>query len=248
MSRTNPSRALRRAAVAASAAVAAVLLTATPSLAHVEVEADTPQALAENVTLSFLAESESASEGITELRVVLPEGIAPRDVTYVEGPEGWEFTATDDGYTVAGPAVAAGEGAEYAVAVRQLPDAEELVFKTLQTYEDGRIDRWIELDAADSGGHGNEAPRLALEPAAPGATPVEPVDEAPADEDSAAAAPEAETTPETEPAESEESPAESETAAEDDESGGLSTGVWIAVGVALLGGVAVYLVRRRSAS
>ncbi|MGW2717784.1 DUF1775 domain-containing protein [Streptomyces sp. NPDC001492] len=35
--------------------------------------------------------------------------------------------------------------AEYSVVVKQLPDAEELAFKTLQTYGDGHTDRWIEL-------------------------------------------------------------------------------------------------------
>ncbi|MFJ8670110.1 DUF1775 domain-containing protein [Streptomyces sp. NPDC093600] len=60
----------------------------------------------------------------------------------------------------------AGEDAEHSVVVRQLPDAEEVVFRTLQTYSDGRVDRWIEAGA--SGGdhsHGNEAPVLKLEAA-----------------------------------------------------------------------------------
>lgn len=41
--------------------------------------------------------------GFTELRVVLPEDIAPADVTLGEAPEGWKLKATDDGYTVGGP-------------------------------------------------------------------------------------------------------------------------------------------------
>lgn len=52
----------------------------------------------------------------------------------------------------------AGEDAEHSVVVRQLPDAEEVVFRPLQTYSDGRVYRWIEAGA--SGGdhsHGNEA-------------------------------------------------------------------------------------------
>ncbi|MFF1298979.1 MULTISPECIES: hypothetical protein [unclassified Streptomyces] len=46
-----------------------------------EVEADGAQALAQDVELTFTAESESASAGITQLRVILPKGIAPSDVT-----------------------------------------------------------------------------------------------------------------------------------------------------------------------
>ncbi|MGW2717785.1 hypothetical protein [Streptomyces sp. NPDC001492] len=52
----------------------------------VEVESDKAQALAENVGIGFDAESESDTVGITEIRVVLPEGIAPADVSYGEAP------------------------------------------------------------------------------------------------------------------------------------------------------------------
>jgi hypothetical protein len=68
-----------------------------------------------------------------------------------------------------------GEDAEYVVTVRQLPDAKKLVFKTLQSYSDGRVDRWIELEdpAEDGHGHGDghPEPHLELKPAAPGAKP-----------------------------------------------------------------------------
>ncbi|MFF0474940.1 DUF1775 domain-containing protein [Streptomyces sp. NPDC004284] len=173
--RTDRRGALRRAPLALAAAVAASVALAGPAFAHVEVEAEGARALAENVTLSFSAESESPTEGITKLEVVLPAGITPADVTYKEGPKGWTLAATAPGYTVSGPAVAAGENAEYSVVVRQLPDAESLAFKTLQTYSDGRVDRWIELDKSHEGGHsGNPAPVLELQAAAPGATPVKP--------------------------------------------------------------------------
>ncbi|WP_442818453.1 hypothetical protein [Streptomyces sp. NBC_01237] len=87
MSRTSRTRHHNRTlAVAAGLAVGAVLFAAGPASAHVEVESEKAQALAENVTLAFEAESESGTAGITELRVVLPEGIAPADVVYGEGP------------------------------------------------------------------------------------------------------------------------------------------------------------------
>ncbi|MFE7979759.1 GNAT family N-acetyltransferase [Streptomyces shenzhenensis] len=155
----------RRLALLASATGIATLLTAGPAFAHVEVESDKAQALAENVGIGFEAESESSTAGITKLRVVLPEGIEPADVTYGEGPKGWRFTAADDGYTVEGPAVKAGENAVYSIVVKQLPDVKELAFKTLQTYSDGRVDRWIELDESGE----NPAPVLSLKASAPGA-------------------------------------------------------------------------------
>ncbi|MBE8474997.1 DUF1775 domain-containing protein [Streptomyces justiciae] len=230
------SRTIRRLTVAAAAAATAVLFTAVPAAAHVEVESDDAQALAENAELAFTAESESATAGITQIRVVLPESIAPSDVTYGKGPEGWKFTATDDGYTVKGAALKVGADAEYSVVVRQLPDAKELAFKTLQTYGDGKVDRWIELDeSGDDDGHGhgegNPAPVLKLKAAAPGATPVSP-------------SPSASATPTSEEPSTSPTPQAADTEEKDDD-GGLSTGVWVAIAVVLVVAVALVVVRRR---
>ncbi|AZP22143.1 DUF1775 domain-containing protein [Streptomyces aquilus] len=233
------SRIIRRLTVAAATAATAVLFTAVPAAAHVEVESDDAQALAENAELAFTAESESATAGIAQIRVVLPKGIAPSDVTYGKGPEGWKFTATDDGYTVKGAALKVGADAEYSVVVRQLPDVKELAFKTLQTYGDGKVDRWIELDESGDDGHGhgegNPAPVLKLKAAAPGAAPVGPSPSASA---SASATPTAEasgTSPTPQAADTE----------KDEDDGGLSAGVWVAIAVVLVVAVAVVVVRRR---
>ncbi|MET9730340.1 DUF1775 domain-containing protein [Streptomyces sp. NPDC006458] len=223
----------RRLSLVTSAAATAVLLTAGVAAAHVEVESDKAQALAENVEISFDAESESDTAGITRIQVSLPQGIAPADVTYGEGPEGWKFTAADDGYAVQGPAVPVGQNASYSIVVRQLPDAEELAFKTLQTYADGSTDRWIELDSNGQ----NPAPVLKLKAAAPGAKPMSP---SPTEAASASPTPTAEaTTP---------SPSPTAQAEEKDDDGGLSAGAWVGVGLAVVvvAGGAVYLVRRRN--
>ncbi|WP_326662573.1 DUF1775 domain-containing protein [Streptomyces canus] len=221
---------LPRLCVAAVGAATAVLLTAVPAAAHTEVEADKAQALAENVTVSFHAEAESDTSGIKEVRVVLPEGIAPADVTYGEGPKGWKFSATDDGYTVKGAELKTGEGAEYSVVVRQLPDAEEVPFKTLQTYGDGHVDRWIELDENGE----NPAPTLKLKAAAPGAKAASPSPSAPASPS---------------PIPEKPIPAASAQAAdtEKDDEGGLSAGAWTGIGAGILVAAAavVFAVRRR---
>ncbi|MET7451987.1 DUF1775 domain-containing protein [Streptomyces sp. NPDC005574] len=225
-------RVAHRLALVTAATATAVLLVAGPASAHVEVESDKPQALAENAEISFDAESESDSAGVVKVRVVLPEGIAPADVTYGEGPKGWKFTAGDDGYTVGGPELDAGENATYSIVVKQLPDAKELTFKTLQTYSDDRVDRWIGLDENSE----NPAPVLKLRAAAPGAKPVGP---SPTAGESAAVPP----TPEaTEPSASPTAQAE-----EEDEDGGLSAGAWIGIGAAVVvvAGAALCLVRRR---
>ncbi|KUM69885.1 DUF1775 domain-containing protein [Streptomyces curacoi] len=177
MPRPTLTRVLRRTGALTAVACTAAVAFAGPAAAHAEVEAEGARALDRNVALTFTAESESGSAGISELEVILPEGITPDDITYKEGPEGWKLAPTGRGYTVSGPKLPVGQDAEYVVTVRQLPDAETLVFKTLQTYSDGRVDRWIELDedsGGDGHGHGHPAPRLELKPAAPGAKTVSP--------------------------------------------------------------------------
>ncbi|WP_405620406.1 DUF1775 domain-containing protein [Streptomyces sp. NBC_00076] len=235
-------RVARRTALVGAAALTATLALAAPAAAHAEVEADTSQALAENVTLSFVSEAESDSAGFTELRVVLPEGIAPGDVTLDEAPKGWKLKATGDGYSLAGPALKTGVDAEHKIKVRQLPDAKEIAFKTVETYSDGEVSRWIELP---SGGAEPEqpAPVLKLKAAAPGAKPVSPSPSPSATKSAApSSAPSA--------TESDVAAAGSDADAADTDDG-TSTGVIIGgvlVVLAVLGGGAWWLVRRRGAA
>ncbi|MGW6014851.1 DUF1775 domain-containing protein [Streptomyces sp. NPDC055210] len=231
---------LRRAGLTGAAALTAVLALAGPAAAHAEVEADKAQALAENVTLTFVSEAESASAGFREMRVVLPEGIAPADVSLDKAPKGWSLKATADGYVVGGPALKTGVDAEYRVKVRQLPDADEVAFKTVETYSDGEISRWIELPKNGEEGE-QPAPLLKLKAAAPGATPIAP-------------SPSASPTPSPTPSAEATSSATATTAAEaadkkddDGSSTGLLVGGAIAV-VLVLGGGAWWLTRRRASA
>lgn len=74
-----------------------------------------------------------------------------------------------DGFTVAGPVLKVKTDAQFTVKIAQLPAAAKvLVFKTLVTYGNGDIDRWIG-SAADS----NPAPFVSLTPA-PSATAASP--------------------------------------------------------------------------
>ncbi|MFF0161186.1 DUF1775 domain-containing protein [Streptomyces sp. NPDC005263] len=246
MSIRSAARVGRRAALAGAAALTATLALAAPAAAHAEVEADTSQALAENVTLSFVSEAESDSAGFTEVRVVLPEGIAPGDVTLDEAPKGWKLKATGDGYSVAGPALKTGVDAEHKIKVRQLPDAKEIAFKTVETYSDGEVSRWIELPG---GGAEPEqpAPVLKLKAAAPGAKPVSPSPSA-TESSAGSEAPEPGPSATVSGASAEAKDTDTEAAETDDDS---STGLIIGgvlVVLAVVGGGAWWLVRRRGAS
>ncbi|CDR16193.1 DUF1775 domain-containing protein [Streptomyces iranensis] len=153
----------RRIGALAVAASALVLATAAPALAHTEVSASDSRALANNVTLTFESEAEDEGAGFTEIRTVLPKGIDPGDVKLKQAPKGWKLKPTDDGYSVGGPALAPGESAEHSVVVRQLPDATSLAFKTVDTYEGGKVSRWIEVARAGEPEPENPAPLLKLE-------------------------------------------------------------------------------------
>ncbi|WP_434090844.1 DUF1775 domain-containing protein [Streptomyces asoensis] len=238
----------RRLVVTAAVALTAALALAAPAAAHAEVEADKPQALAENVTLRFVSEAESDSAGFTALRVVLPRGITPADVSLGAAPRGWKLTATEDGYTVAGPALKAGVDAEHEIRVRQLPSAKEIAFKTVETYSDGEVSRWIEVP---SGGEEPEqpAPVLKLKAAAPGARPVgatpSPSPTATVGADAGAAA-----APTRSVAAAPKTSAAADEAAAD-EGGGISTGALvgvIVVALLVLGGGALWVLRRRAVS
>ncbi|MEV0807646.1 DUF1775 domain-containing protein [Micromonospora sp. NPDC050200] len=169
-----PARSLR-VALAAAAGVAIAVALAAPASAHVEVVADKPQAGARDVTITFTGEAESTSAGIQSERVVLPSGISPQQVRLAKAPTGWKLSGSPDGFTVAGPPLKVGQDAVFAITVAQLPsDATELPFKTLETYSDGTVARWIEIPQPGQPEPANPAPVLKLKPAAAAPTGASP--------------------------------------------------------------------------
>ncbi|BCJ49138.1 hypothetical protein Asp14428_06130 [Actinoplanes sp. NBRC 14428] len=154
-----------RSATVSVLAVLGVLAVGGPAAAHVEVSADKNQAGASDVTLTFSGEAENDAAGIRSERVVLPEGIAPDAVTLVKAPAGWTFARTADGFTVGGKALKVGTDAEWKVKIAKLPDGvTRLSFKTLETYGDGKVARWIEIQREGAEEPENPAPLITLKP------------------------------------------------------------------------------------
>lgn len=150
----------------------AVLGVAGPAAAHVEVSADKTTAGAENVTLTFTGEAENDKAGIVSERVVLPAGIDPATVTLVKAPAGWTYKVGGDGFTVGGKELEIGEDAVWKVKIAKLPAGEtRLSFKTLESYGDGSIVRWIEIQQPGQDEPDNPAPLVTLKPG-PSAAPA----------------------------------------------------------------------------
>ncbi|MFD8597274.1 DUF1775 domain-containing protein [Kitasatospora sp. NPDC059646] len=221
--------------------------TAGTAAAHVEVNSSTAQALAVDATVTFSAEGESSTAGIKDLKVTLPAGLTPADVTPVTTPDGWTYTATADGWTVAGPALAPGAAAEYSVKIRQLPAAASVVFKTLVDYSDGHTDRWIEIPQGDTKPE-HPAPVLALRPAAAGATPLPAAAPTAAQSSAAPSATATATATVTTTVTSSPSPTAATTGGKSDDSGESTTAIVLGSlgAVVVLGTLIALAVRRRS--
>ncbi|MGC4876477.1 YcnI family protein [Micromonospora sp. DT43] len=167
------------AALAFTAVATAVLGFAGPASAHVTVN---PKEATQGgyARVAFRVPNESDSASTTKLEVVLPENAPVGSVSTIPVP-GWTvatekrkvnppievhgsqlteavskitWTATGDA------AVKPGQFQEFGVSMGPLPKVETMVFKTLQTYSDGNVVRWI--DEPQPGGEEPEKPAPVL--------------------------------------------------------------------------------------
>ncbi|MEH0818644.1 MULTISPECIES: YcnI family copper-binding membrane protein [unclassified Micromonospora] len=193
---------LRRPATAAALAFAAVTTAvlgfAGPASAHVTVN-PTDATQGSYGRFAFRVPNESDTASTTKVEVVLPEN-APVGSVSTMPVAGWtvavEKRKVDPPVEVHGSqlteavskltwtatgeaAVKPGQFQEFPVSMGPLPQVDRMVFKTLQTYSDGNIARWIEEPTPGGEEPENPAPVLALSPAsaaaaspAPGASPA----------------------------------------------------------------------------
>lgn len=233
---------VRRAAVVLAAGAAALVSAAGPALAHVEVDAAPARALAADALLTMTAEAESNDAGITGVRIQLPSGLVPADLTLASGPAGWKLTGSAAVVDVKGPALPVGRSLKLGLRVRQLPAGSQLVLKTIQSYSDGQQDAWIDVPSTSVPDPDQPAPVVRLQAAAPGATPLpRATTPAPTTAAPTTAAP-------TTAAPTSSAPAAAGPAAGDDSGNGAA---WllggVLIGVVLLGGI-VFAASRKAAS
>jgi uncharacterized protein YcnI len=176
----------------AAAAVAAVLVVAlsAPAFAHVTTDpASAPQG--SEITLGFRVPNEQTNVNVTQVEIDFPTDTPLLGVDTQPLP-GWTAKVTqvnlnppiqtDDGavtqavsqiiWTAApGGGTAPGQFEEFRILVQQLPDkTNQVVFKSLQTYSDGTIVRWIDPVVAGHSNPDHPTPILTLTPATGNAT------------------------------------------------------------------------------
>ncbi|MFJ8151423.1 YcnI family protein [Streptomyces sp. NPDC094468] len=172
--------ALRRAATVTALTAASVLVAAGVASAHVTVHPESYAKGATDGVLTFRVPNEENTASTTKVQVYLPTDhpvlgvlVSPRDgwtakvtTTKLKTP-----VKTDDGtiteaaseITWTGGKIGAGQFEDFDVAFGQLPeDTGRLTFKTLQTYSDGKVVRWIEEPADGADEPENPAPTLKL--------------------------------------------------------------------------------------
>ncbi|GAA2372125.1 hypothetical protein Cme02nite_00300 [Catellatospora methionotrophica] len=164
---------LVRAATALAAALAAVLLTAAPAAAHVELV----QAKANGdgtTTLTFAFNHGCDEAPTTELVVALPQGVTATTAT--SPVKGWTGTVSGDRVTFTGPPVPTKTDAQYLLTTRITGKVgQTFVFPAIQTCTGGATSAWIDQSADAE----HPAPRmvatatmLAAQPTPPAAAPA----------------------------------------------------------------------------
>ncbi|WP_042366582.1 YcnI family copper-binding membrane protein [Streptacidiphilus neutrinimicus] len=180
---------VRRLAVPATLAAGAVLLIAGPASAHVTVQPGQATAGAADQVFAFRVPNESDTASTVEVDVHFPTD-HPIASALVGPVAGWTSQVkttklttpiqTDDGPVTdavseiiwTGGKIAPGQYQDFTVDFGQLPtDAKQLEFKTLQTYSDGTVVRWIDTPATSGGAEPQHpAPTLDLTAAGSGST------------------------------------------------------------------------------
>ena len=170
----------------AAAGVAVLVLVAAPGWAHVTIDPGTATQ-GGYAALALRVPTESDSASTTKVEVFLPQDHPIASVSVRPHP-GWRAKvvtrklatplSTDDGQVTEGvysitwtpdtprDALRPGQYDDFDISVGPLPDVSSLTFKTLQTYSDGTVVRWIDPPApAGQPEPEHPAPTLTLLPA-----------------------------------------------------------------------------------
>ncbi len=176
---------MRRLSVATAVAAGAVLAVAGPAAAHVTVDPGEAEQ-GGYATVNFKVPNERDDAATVKLEVTLPAehpltSVMPQPVpgwdVKVETAEldtpidshGEKITEAASKVTWSGGKIEPGTFQQFPVSMGALPeDADQMVFKAIQTYDSDEVVRWIEVPEEGAEEPELPAPVLALEPAEDG--------------------------------------------------------------------------------
>jgi uncharacterized protein YcnI len=141
--------------------VCALLLIAAPAWAHVEVSPEeAPRGSA--ATLTFSVPNEEDTAATVKIELIIPSQLPIATITPGDAPAGWTAAVGTDRVTWSGGKLTGEQEKDFAIHVSALPSGsvDELVFKALQTYDNGDVVRWI--DETPPGGAEPEHPAPVL--------------------------------------------------------------------------------------
>ncbi|MGV9941784.1 YcnI family copper-binding membrane protein [Streptomyces sp. NPDC003401] len=171
-----------RVAAAAAVAGSAVLVLSAPAFAHVSVQPEGSAAKGGYAVVNFRVPNERDNASTTALEVNFPAD-TPLSSVMPQKIDGWKITVTKSKlakplvvherqisevvskvtWTADGKGIEPGFIQQFPVSIGALPeDADQLVFKAIQTYSNKEVVRWIEVQKEGAEEPANPAPVLAL--------------------------------------------------------------------------------------
>ncbi|MCX4576132.1 YcnI family protein [Streptomyces sp. NBC_01571] len=171
-----------RIAAAGAVAASAVLALSAPAFAHVSVQPEGPAAKGGYAVVDFKVPNERDDSATTKVEVNLPTD-HPLASVMPQPLDGWSVKVTKSKlakpltihdeqiseavskvtWTATGKGIEPGFFQKFPLSIGQLPeDADELVFKAIQTYDNKEVVRWIEPQKEGAEEPENPAPVLAL--------------------------------------------------------------------------------------
>ncbi|MET9391916.1 YcnI family protein [Streptomyces sp. NPDC006624] len=187
-----------RIAAACAAAGLTVLTLSAPAFAHVSVQPEGPAEKGGYAVVDFKVPNERDNASTTKLEVTFPTD-HPLASVMPEPVPGWKVEVTTSKldkplemhgekiseavskvtWTADGDGIKPGFFQKFPVSVGQLPeDADQLVFKALQTYDNKEVVRWIEVPQEGQEEPDNPAPVLRLSAASEDGHHGSPADDA----------------------------------------------------------------------
>ncbi|MDQ8705877.1 YcnI family protein [Streptomyces sp. LHD-70] len=181
-------RQLKRVAAAGAVAASAVLVLSAPAFAHVSVQPQGEAAKGGFATVNFKVPNERDDASTTKLEVSFPTD-HPLASVMPQPVDGWDVKVTESKldkpiemhgekideavskvtWTADDKGIEPGTFQQFPVSVGALPeDADQVVFKALQTYSDKEVVRWIEEPQEGAPEPESPAPVLKLTEAADG--------------------------------------------------------------------------------